>query len=339
MDGKQRRLANEASVRQFFESWDPAWRWILILGLRDLRRSPESLGALASEEASGHESWVADDYLFGPLAVGLTGAALNEAAQHCEDLFALLRVLRDPHYFAREMAGYKAGTTVEFGRRLKDVDDATASRMFLVPDAQTVRSGFAKSDDPEHAVRVVEDARHCLGEMLRQVATFYGDIEGFHVQYKHGLKILFRPWGKVTEEEIQRRRTSVDTPIYIHTNEPIAAMMRRGPGEQVMAFKLTDDQRAHLPALVEERNILRPRLRHKVDLDEVADLSFTIVRLLRLAQTNRLSLGNVNDDGQQQFSLPAGERWGQVDSSIEIDRVLALSDFAEPSRRRGKGRR
>ena len=31
-------LQNEAAIRQFFAASDPAWRWVLILGLRDLRQ-------------------------------------------------------------------------------------------------------------------------------------------------------------------------------------------------------------------------------------------------------------------------------------------------------------
>jgi hypothetical protein len=67
-----RRAVNEAAVRQFFGASDPAWRWVLILGLRDLRANATRLGELAALEA-GNDTWSADTYVYGPLVHGLTG--------------------------------------------------------------------------------------------------------------------------------------------------------------------------------------------------------------------------------------------------------------------------
>jgi hypothetical protein len=43
----------------------------------------------------GNETWAKEDYLYGPLALGIAAAAVNEASEHCEDLFALLTFLRN----------------------------------------------------------------------------------------------------------------------------------------------------------------------------------------------------------------------------------------------------
>jgi hypothetical protein len=55
-----RRAVNEAAVRQFFAASDPAWRWVLILGLRDLRANAGRLGELASAESRGNKTWSED---------------------------------------------------------------------------------------------------------------------------------------------------------------------------------------------------------------------------------------------------------------------------------------
>jgi hypothetical protein len=96
-----RREINEAEVRRYFSAWDPTWRWILTLGLRDMRANLDRFGRLAADEM-GNESWAEEHYLYGPVALGITAAAVNEAAQHCEDLFALLNFLRDPLTFRVE---------------------------------------------------------------------------------------------------------------------------------------------------------------------------------------------------------------------------------------------
>lgn len=326
-------------MRHFFAAWDPAWRWILILGMRQLRGDPVALGALASAEANGHGSWADETYAYGPLSLGIAAAAVNEAAQHCEDLFALMRFLREPAYFAREMANYSAGKVVEFGRKLVDADDTTISRLFLVPDPETVRAGLADAADPESSIAAVEAGRARLGEMARETAAFYRAYEDFHVHYKHGLKLPLSPFGVPTKEAVEERKANLKAPLFSYTNEPISAMLRRTRPEQVMMLQLGPNQQANVSQLVEERNVLRLRLAHDVDLDEVVRRSYTVLRLLRLAQTNRLALGEVEDGNQSSF-LPGEGKWEQVDVLLKLDRVLSLRNFTEPRpARSGSGRR
>ena len=137
IDAATKRSINETQVRNFFAAWDPAWRWALILGLRDLRENADRLGALAVSEM-GNDTWAADDYVYGPLSLGLTAAAVNEAAQHCEDLFALLSFVRDPVDFAKRMASYSAGKVTQLSKRLLEADEAGIRKRFLVPDAATI---------------------------------------------------------------------------------------------------------------------------------------------------------------------------------------------------------
>lgn len=307
------------------------------MGLRQLRSDPVALGELASTEANGNESWKADGYAYGPLSLGITAAAVNEAAQHCEDLFALLRVLREPAYFAREMANYSAGKVVNFGRKLANADDATISRFFLVPDPDMVRTGLAEAADPESSMVNIEAGRARLGDMVRATAAFYQQYDDFHIQYKHGLKLPFKPFGTPTNEAIVERKTDVKAPLFSYTNEPITQMLRRPVDQHGLMFQLGPEQQANLTELVEERNILRLRLAHNVDLNEIAERSHVILRLLQTAQTNRLALGDIQD-GNQRFCVPGERKWEQINVLIKLDRVLSLGDFAESPSPHVKGK-
>ena len=73
-----RRSINEAEVRRYFSSWDPTWRWILILGMRDMRANLQRLGQLAANE-TGNETWAEEQYVYGPLALGITSAAVKRS--------------------------------------------------------------------------------------------------------------------------------------------------------------------------------------------------------------------------------------------------------------------
>ena len=296
--------------------------------MRQLRSDPVALGALASAEANGNESWADEGYAYGPLSGGITAAAVNEVVQHCEDLFALLKFLREPEYFSRDMGTYSAGRVIEFGRRLVHEDDATISRLFLVPDAETTRRGLSEAADPEASSADVEAGRTRLGGMVREVATCYSAFEDFHIHYKHGLKLPLSPFGWPTREAIYERKGGVKAPLYAYTTEPIASMLKRPESEHQMMLRLGPNQQANVSQLIEERNLLRLRLADDVDLDEMVERSFTVFRLLRLAQTNRLALGQV-EDGNQTFSLPGEGRWEQMDVLIQLDDALSLTAFGQ----------
>jgi hypothetical protein len=298
-----------------------------------MRANPTALGALASAEAHGDEGWVEDEYAYGPLSLGITAAAVNEAAQHCEDLFALLKVLREPVSFARKMANYSAGKVVDFGRKLVDSDDDAVSRLFLIPNREQVRTGVSQAADPAASIAAVEAGRARLGQMVRETAEFYRRFEDFHIHYKHGLKLPLRPFGTPTDEAIAERKSDLEAPLIAYTNEPISAVMRRAQHEPMM-FKAGPRQQAHLVELVADRNLLRLRLIAKVSFDELVERSHTVFRLLVIAQSNRLALGHLDEDGNQSFSIPGERRWDRVDVTVRLEDPLSLEAFADPRSRR-----
>jgi hypothetical protein len=325
---EERRAANEEAVRGFFARWDPAWRWILILGMRELRSDPARLGTLAAAEANGNQSWSEDEYVYGPVSHGITAAAVNEAVQHCEDLFALLQFLRDPQFFARDMTSYKAGQVVDFGRRHRDADDDAVSRLFLVPDRALVRKGLTRAQDPDAAIETVEAGRARLGTLFRETVAFYFRFEQFHLQYKHGLKLPLRPFGTPTPEAIAERKVDVRGPIIVYTNKPLQAQAHGSAERPPIMFHAGPAQQRHISELVEERNLMRLHMVASVDFDELVERSHTVMRLLELAEANRLSLGTVDEDGSQNFALPGPRRWEQMNVGLGLNEALALEDFA-----------
>ncbi len=328
LDTKTRRAINEEQVARFFAWWDPTWRWILILGLRDMRANLDRLGNLATAEL-GNDTWSDETYVYGPLALGITASAVNEAAQHCEDLFALLTFLRDRETFARRMGSYSAGKVIKLSDKLrKDADEQLAAR-FCVPPIALIEEGMHKAENPHESVAVARDAIARLGELVRSVVDFYETYEFFHLQYKHGLKVLFRPFGIPTAEAIADRKGDVKAPLFAATNESIKQMLKRPKDQQAMMLHLTPLSQAHLNELLETRDLLRPQMAGpEVDLDDVVSHSWTVSRLLRIAQANRLALGALDADGQQTFQLPGEGITETVEVRIEPSRVVELPDVS-----------
>lgn len=302
-----------------------------MLGLRDLRAHSDRLGSLASEQ-TGQDDWGDDQYVFGPVALGLTAAAVNETAQHAEDFFALLKFVRDPINFAKHIASYKAGQVVQFGRSLASAPDAEIRRAFMVPSAEVVAEGMAAAEDPSAACREVEEGVVRLVNLTRQVAEWYLDNEFFHLQYKHGLKLpLSRPFGgNLPDSTITERRNSVKAPLIAYTNEPLAETLKRPPSQQsVLIPDLGPTVRPHLAKLVADRALLRYQLGGAdVDLDDVVQMSWSISRLLTITRENRLFLiEGLDVDMQQSFKLPGPASLETMRVAIQLKRPVTLDHF------------
>lgn len=325
-----RRRINEEQVRYFFGGWDPSWRWVLILGLRDLRANMDRLGRLASEE-TGNSSWQADDYLYGPLAYGITAAAVNEATQHAEDLFALLSFLREPYRFAAKMGSYEAGKVTGLADKLGRDSDVELAGRFCFPSLDQLEAGLVHAADPAAALDDARRSAERLGSLVRNVVSFYKTYDFFHVQYKHGLKIRLRPFGSLPPRTIGERRDNVSAPLYALTTEPLSKVLKRTPGQRGVSFQAGPESLAHVTELLADRNLLRLQLAGPpVDLDDVVGHSWTVSRLLRIAEANRLALGRLDSQGQQSFVLPADDDDATLQVTIAPRRALDLNDVQTP---------
>ena len=139
-----------------------------------------------------------------------------------------------------------------------------------------------------------------------------------------------RPYGDPTGEAIEERRGNVTGALVAFTAEPISAMLK-GPAQQHgMIFpNLIPDAQAHLAALVDERAVLRYKMSGPpVDLDEVVEISGTVVQLLRIAATNRLAIANgLGDGGVYCFELPGEKRYETVKVALELTTAPVAADF------------
>ncbi len=325
-----RRAVNEAGIKQFFSAWDPAWRWVLLLGIRNLRADAGSLGALAAAKSPEGAGWDQDAYVYGPLIHGLTAAAVNEAAQHCEDLFAVLKFLRDRLEFVKRITSYKPGRVTQFGSGLAQADGETIRRLFIVPSSEVVKAGLAEAEAPDTVVAAVEEAVERLIVQVRNIAQWYVIYESFHIDYKHGLQLAMRPFGNPTDEAIAQRQQSVESTLVAFTSEPISAMLKRPAQQHGMTFpNLIEEARPYLNELVSERALLRYQMSGPpVDMDEIVALSANVTQLLQVAAANRLAVGDgLDEHGHYRFRLPGIEPFELVDVVLALPEPPSLADF------------
>ena len=241
---------------------------------------------------------------------------------------ALLNFLREPLTFARQMGSYSAGRVVRIADQLTTDSDAEMASRFRVPSISAIELGMVKAKDPPASLEVAGAGIARLGELVREMVDFYRTYEFFHVQYKHGLKILFRPFGGVLPAEtIAARKRDVSAPLFALSNEALSSMVQRPPSQQDLMIEASPEAQPHLAELVTNRDLLRIQMAGpQVDLDGVAAHSREVSRLLRLAATNRLSLGHLDQNGQQTFELPGEGDQENLRVVIEPTHAVELSD-------------
>jgi hypothetical protein len=261
----------------------------------------------------------------------LTAAAVNETAQHCEDLFALLKFLRERTDFVKRMTSYSAGQVTGFGAALSDKSDDEIRRLFLIPDRKTVAEGMQKAEDSVTAIGVVEAGVERLVSLTRRVVDWYLRFQFFHAQYKHGLKIPLRPFssGPLPSTTVDQRKNDVKAPLIAYTNEPLSAFLKRPPDQRAIMIHNTPTIAPHLNKLIEDRALLRYQMSGpEVDLDEVVGISQTVLRLLMIAMLNRLSISDgLDNQPQQSFALPGENDDETVTATLELPEAVKLEDF------------
>ena len=321
---------NAVGIRRFLSAWDPSWRWVLLLGMRELRADTPKLGRVAAER-HGDEGFAEAAYTAGPVATGITAAALNETALHCEDLFALLKFIRSTD-FVGDVMRYSAGGVTRFGEDLAKKSRDEVRRLFLFPDMDTIRTGLDGVEDIEADLALIDEHLDHLYELVQKVVSWYVEFKWFHVQYKHGLKVALRPFGTPTDEAVAERLETVTMPLFAFSNETITEMMKRPLQQQgMMMFDLDNPAiNPHINRLVEERRLLRYQSSGKaVDLDELIDLSWEISRLLRCLIHNCVALlDGLGENSIQAFELPGIDNVrAAAGVALQLEKPLTIQAF------------
>jgi hypothetical protein len=190
-----------------------------------------------------------------------------------------------------------------------------------------------KADNAPAATATVEAAVERLTSLTRSVVEWYLKYQFFHVQYKHGLKVPLRPFGTgaLPPSTVEQRKEDVKAPLIAYTNEPLAAFLKRPPDQHaIMIPNATPTVAPHLNQLMQDRALLRYQMSGPdVDLDDVVEVSRTVLRLLRIAIANRVSVSDgLDNDSQQSFQLPGENDNETVTVTLELAEPVTLTDFA-----------
>jgi hypothetical protein len=296
---RARKDADRWAVRYFEERYDPYWRAVLIENLLRLMRDRAAAGAAAAD-ATGL-GWLGEDqYVHGNLARGLTAAGVNELAMHCEDLFSLIRAGHEDRGFAIGALDYDAGKAAALAARIAAAPEGWIRQALLVPDATTLAAGLVEAPDPQVAVAAAEAGAARIVDWCREAAQWYIRNESSHIRYKHGMRLLIGGFGPLSQEQIEKRRTSTRAALISLTNKPIK------DGASGLMFEVADRLRPHLAALYERRLLLRVEIAGaELDLVDLAALAWRVAAVQACVLANRAALDDMEGQPDEQVvTLP-----------------------------------
>ncbi|AJE98969.1 hypothetical protein [Pandoraea apista] len=287
---EERRIANDHQIQLYFTYYDRFWRLHKLLTLREILRERERLkGVLQDSYGEGYFDY--DTVTYQNVTNGILADAMSEVVMYCEDYLGLLKFIREKLYFVKHTVSYSAGSVVKIASRLRRLSREQTECLFFLPPISSVEVSFARQDvgAARSLIRQYSDGVERLISKHESAVRFYERHRDAHSQYKHGLKLCLNGLGgKLSEVELQRRRSETSGSVFILQNK--TAMGAAGAGGIMLPDISVDAIRRNIPTLFDDRNLLHLETLYSVDIDELISIGKDICQLLNALVRNRVAL-------------------------------------------------
>lgn len=310
MNSAERRAANDSQLGVFFAGYEYTWRLTKLLLLKALLEDRSKLNPIL-KAYYGTDDFSNDAYVYGPVTNGLIFSGLSELLMYCEDLFALLKFIREPEYFVRSIVSYSAGTVTNLAKKLETAQPALILKAFMIPERQHLEAILAAGPTPsEQAASILslhDQDSETICAFVKDVTSAFKRFEFYYNQYKHGLTVAIKPFGgPLNSTAIATRKAHLRGLPVSYDNDTIGAAFGKGKlsGGAVVIPGLCKETQPHLKELMEERNLLRYHMRDEISIDELIGLGNRVAVLLVCLIKNRWDFITPMTPGSNTFWLP-----------------------------------
>ncbi|AXA78100.1 hypothetical protein ACOTC8_10120 [Achromobacter xylosoxidans] len=301
---EERRIANDHQIQLYFTYYDRFWRLHKLLALRETLRERERLkGVLQDSYGEGYFDY--DTVTYKNLTNGILADAMSEVVMYCEDYLGLLKFIREKLYFVKHTVSYSAGSIVNIASRLRQLSREQTERLFFLPPISTVAVSLARQDvDAMHSsLQQYSEGVKRLISKHESAVRFYERYRDAHSQYKHGLKLCLNGLGgKLSEEELRRRRSETSGSVFILQNK--TSMGAAHAGSVMLPDISVDVIRRNIQTLFDDRNLLHLETLYSIDIDELISIGKDICQLLSTLVRNRVALIENKDRDWIEVLLP-----------------------------------
>lgn len=338
MNASQRRSANDRQLQTFFGGYEPTWRLSKLLSIRFVLESRPALQSYL-QSYYAPTPLVDEHYLYKAFTNGSLFSAIAELLMQIEDLFALIKFIRDRERFIQRIGSYSAGKVLQCAEALEKSSTAEILALFLLPQVSYLDDLLARS--PDSAAQKSEARANFLfgvqrlESYLKDVLAEFRRRDFFYNQYKHGLTVALWPFGRTLPQSTidQRKQDFVGFPVCCD-NDLISVAFRDGRiGQTAMIIPdISDPVRLYLSELEKDRNLLRYSGPDEVDLASLIDVCRKACQLVLCIMKNRLELITPSQTAGPTVYLPGEATHGPLGltaTTFVAGPPLKLEDFPE----------
>jgi hypothetical protein len=277
------------------------------------------------------------NYIFKPTTNGLVFSAISELMMYCEDLFLMLKFIRDKEYFVKKVVKYDAGKVTNLVDKLERFCADQILKLFMVPSVKYLEQNLKKStqlaEDKQRPLHQYKQAVETLQRYLKDIIAAFRYYEFFYNQYKHGLTVALKPFrDQLPQETIEQMRQDLSGFPVCYDNDTIKVTLKKGrlKNTALIIPSLHPSIKPYLRELMEEQNLLRYYMQ-EVRLDDLIETTRKIAVLLLCLISNRLDFVSPENAGYNTVNLPVPDPPTPLSTFTVrlafIDKPLKLTDF------------
>lgn len=332
MDKRERRKANDHQMITYFRSFDHTWRETKILSIKHVIENRESFMNVIKDHYGDDYIEDPEHYTYIEATNGLIYSAISELMMYVEDLFCLIKFIRDSEYFIKKIVQYQAGKVTGIVHRLSKKSDDDILKAFMIPNRAFIES-LMEGHDSQTITEVLSsydaDVKRML-DKLKNIAAKFIELQFYYNQYKHGLSVGIKLYGdKVTAEYLEQRKISTTGSPLVYDNATIQKKDELGRLSTSLIIPDISGLYGLINDLEKEGNLLTFHYGDEVDINELLDLAKDVSSLMFCLIKNRLDFIEPATSGANTIYFPSTENRKLIKhvSLVPIDKPRVLFDY------------
>ena len=307
MEDQGRLEAGKHQALRFLSTQYSKWRLAAIMSIKKILEEKEAFYADMKDELRQPDDQDGLATIHQEISNGLIFLALSENLQYIEELFLMIKYSKDIAWFIKNIITYQAGKITNYIESFP-VGKKEIAESFLLPY-------FSESyewEDEKIKLTYIE-ALDRLADYVGKVRKYFADNVFFYNQYKHGLTVALRPFGKFSEDLIQKSKEHPQKGnLVAYDNLSIDKVFRESarfkslimiPDIGVKGIK------ENLVSLQKEDNLLRmvPQSTREANIDDILEVAHIVYTLYEIIRFNMCATCQELKDGLIDLYLP-GEK-------------------------------
>lgn len=303
---RERYLSGKAQMKMFGANQYLYWRVAAVKSMRKILLDADRFYSDLEDEIYFDKSGETEannqiDIVNNEIKNGWMFEAISQAEQAIEDLFSLLKNSDDIAYFAKNVVNYNA-TEVK-----KYIWNFQADKLEYI--MQEFKLPYFLLDEPWENREVFEFYKESILRMqqwLQELIAFHKKFYLDYCQYKHGMSVALRPFGR-QHMKSEERRNPHEGVLMTFDSYTVEKRHKVSGTLPQMAMYLDPTIIPYVSRLHSEGNLLHYSM-HVVNIDEIVSITEKAFALLNIVWTNLLKRCEITDEDKvNEWAFPAND--------------------------------